>query len=352
MKHFFKLFLYALTLGLFVTSCSDDDDFTPSEPLGDYENGYFILHEGGGIITPVTYVDEDGTVVSEVFETVNPEADPIGGFKQDLFFDTTRAYIVSGAASTVTVVNRYTFEFIATVDTDLQNPRYGAVYDGKAYVTNSGDFTTSADDFVTIIDLSDYSTTTTVIGTVAERIETINGKLYITNGSFGSGNSVTILDPANSNALTTIDLGTGNSPNSFEAAGGFLYVLTNDAASNGKVFKIDLADDTIDSSLDLPTTLTAPKHLDIDGNQTYFTSETSVYRYAMGSTTVSDTPIMTYTSTSQFGAMYGFAARNSVLYIADAGDFASAGSAFEYDVSGNLLKTITTDVAPNSFHFN
>ncbi|MBV7267645.1 DUF5074 domain-containing protein [Winogradskyella luteola] len=352
MKHLFKFSIYSFALALLVTSCSDDDDFTPSEPLGDYENGYFILHEGGGLITPVTYVDEDGTVEQNVFENVNPTADPIGAFKQDLFFDDTRAFIVSGGGQTVTVLNRYTFEFIATVTTDLINPRYGAVYNNKAYVTNSGDFGTSTDDFVTIIDLTDYSTTTIVIGKIAERIEAANGKLYIANGSFGSGNSVTVLDPSNLGSMTTIDLGMGNSPNSLEADDGFLYVLSGNSTSNGKVFKINLSDDAIDSSIDLPATLTSPRHLDIDGNTIYFTNSTSVYSFATGSTAVSDVPVMTYVSTSQFGSMYGFSARNNVLYIADAGDFASAGTAYEYDTSGNLLNTITTDVAPNSFHFN
>jgi hypothetical protein len=352
MKQFFKYFLYAFALGLFVTSCSNDDDFTPPAPLGDYDNGYFILHEGGGLITPVTFVSEDGTVTPNVFETVNQDAEPIGAFKQDLFFDETRAFIVSGGGQTVTVVNRYTFEFIATIDTDLQNPRYGAIFNGKAYVTNSGDFSTTADDFVTIIDLNDYSTTTTVIGNVVDRIEAINGKLYITNGSYGSGNTVTILNPSDLSS-TTIDLGVGNSPNSFEQANdGFLYVLTNNSSSNAKMIKINVSNESIESTLDLPAALGSAKHLDIDENMAYFTNETSVYSFTLGSTSVSETPILTYDSTSAFGSMYGFAVNNNTIYIADAGDFASAGTAYEYNMSGDLLTTITTDVAPNSFHFN
>ncbi|NQX85398.1 MAG: hypothetical protein HRT67_05770 [Flavobacteriaceae bacterium] len=352
MKQFFKYFFYAFALGLFVTSCSNDDDFTSSVPLGDYDNGYFILHEGAGVITPVTFVAEDGTVTSNVFETVNPDAEPIGGYKQDLFFDDTRAFIVSGAGQTVTVVNRYTFEFIATIATDLQNPRYGAIHNGKAYVTNSGDFATTDDDFVTIIDLNDYSTTTTVIGNVVDRIEAINGKLYITNGSYGSGNTLTILNPSDI-STTTIDLGTGNSPNSFEQANdGFLYVLTNNSSSNAKIIKINVSNESIESTLDFPAALGSAKHLDIDENMAYFTNETSVYSFTLGSTTVSETPILSYNSSSQYGSMYGFAVNNDTIYICDAGDFASAGIAYEYNMSGDVLKTTTTDVAPNSFHFN
>ncbi len=354
MKHLFKLFCLALTLGLFFTSCSNDDDnFTPQEPLGDYQNGYFILHEGGGLVTPVTYVAADGTVFADVFESVNLEADPIGAYKQDIFFDSSRAFIVSGGGQTVTVVNRYTFEYITTIDANLLNPRYGVVYNNKAYVTNSGDFGTNTDDFVTVINLDDYSTSTVIIGNDVDRIEAINGKLYITNASYGSGETISVLNPSNLSDITTIDLGAGNSPNSFELANdGFLYVMTNNFTSNAKVFKINVADDIIESTLDLPTALSAAKHLDVNGNTIYFTNETSVYSYLIGSTTVSETPILTYESTSLYGSMYGFAVNNNTIYVSDAGDFISAGTAFEYDLSGNLLKTITTDVAPNSFHFN
>ncbi|WP_422103748.1 YncE family protein [Winogradskyella sp.] len=352
MKYIFRLFVFSISMGLILSSCSNDDDGTPQVPLGDYENGYFILHEGAGPITPVTYVGYDGTSEQAPFDNVNPGASPFGGFNQDLFFSGELAFIISGQFATVTVVNRYTLEFVASIDTDLENPRYGTVLDGKAYVTNSGDFSTTADDFVTIIDLSDYSTTTTVVGDIAERIEAINGKLYITNGSFGSGNSLTVIDPDNLNAPSTIDFGDGNSPNSLEAAGGSLYVLTSSFTTTGKVFTINLSNDSISNTLDLPATLDAPRQLDIEGNTIYFTNGTSVYGFTTGSSSVSDTPILTYQSSSQFGAMYGFSVKDNTIYIADAGDFVSNGTAFEYDLDGNLLNTITTDVAPNSFHFN
>jgi hypothetical protein len=352
MKHFSRLLFYTVLFGVLVTSCSDDDDDFTAPPVGDYDNGYFILHEGGGPITPVTFVGEDGTIESSPFESVNPDADPFGGFNQDLFFSNDLAFIISGQASTVTVVNRFTLELVTTVETDFQNPRYGVVLGDRAYVTNSGDFGTTEDDFLTVINLNDYSTSTVVIGRVAERIETLNDKLYITNGSFGSGNSLTVLNPSNLNSPTFVEFGDGNSPNSIQVDGGSIFVLTSSFTDNGIVFEINPSTDAIASSINIPATLASPRNLAIDGGTTYFTNETSVYAYDNSDTTISDQAIMTYQSTSAFGAMYGFAVRNDVIYIADAGDFASNGTAFEYDTSGNLIKTIVTDVAPNSFHFN
>ncbi|MFV0541735.1 MAG: DUF5074 domain-containing protein [Aestuariibaculum sp.] len=349
MKHSIKFFAVLTALAFVTFSCKDDDDdIIDALPLGAYENGYFILNEGNSTFTsPVTYVSETGNVSQNIFSTENPNADPIGTYLQDMFFDDTRAFIISGSANTVTVVNRYTFEYITTVSTDFQAPRYGTVVGGKAFVTNSADWSTGTDDFVTVIDLSDYSTSKIAIENNAERILSEDGMVYIANGYYGSGNSITVLNPA-TNAVETIDLGNGNSPNFIEDENGSLYVLT----SNGKVIEINLSNNEIVSTIDLPASIESPKNLDIEDNIAYFTSGSSVYGFALTATTIPETPILTYESTSLYGIMYGFAVEDDKIYISDAGDFASEGTVYEYTLNGTLLKNITTGIAPNSFHFN
>ena len=51
-----------------------------------------------------------------------------------------------------------------------------------------------------------------------------------------------------------------------------------------------------------------------------------------------ETPIFKYTSTSQYGVMYGFAVENDKIYIADGGDFASNGKAYVYSLTGSRLR--------------
>ncbi|MFD2541791.1 YncE family protein [Lacinutrix gracilariae] len=354
MKKQFKFLAFTLFFGLLITSCSNDDDSSNGDTnLGDYDNGYFVLNEGNGnpATASITFVGDDGIIVEDVFRLVNPAAEEIGSYLQDIFFDDTRAFIISGSANQVTVVNRYTFEYIATINTNFSAPRYGTVENGKAYVTNSADWSTGTDDFLTIIDLNDYSTTTMIVGDYSEKITSDDDYVYISNGYYGSGNAVTVLN-TNTQELTSIDLGVGNSPNSIIEEDDDLYLLSYDYASNGKIFKINTITNTIENTIDLPASLVGAKNLVIEDDTFYFTVDASVYSASMSSTTISDTALLTYNSTSTYGVMYGFNVEDEKIYISDGGDFNSNSNVYEYALNGTLLNTITVGVGPNSFHFN
>lgn len=356
MKLLNKFLLLALSIALFTTSCSSDDDATFTEagstslPIGNYENGYFVLNEGTNTVTSgVDFISDSGVKTNDVFRIENPDQPEIGTFLQNIFFDSTRAFLISGSTNSVTVVNRFTFRYIETISTDLNNPRYGVTLNGKAYVTNLAGFASGTDDFVTVIDLSNYTTTSITIGDYVNRITLAGDKIAIANGAFGSGNAVTILDPSNNNALTPIDLGAGNSPNSIVYAGNSVYALTG----SKKFVTINPNTQAITSIIDLPTTLGSTKNLQIVNGKVYFTSSNSVYTFNVGDATISSTPVFSYNTTSAFGSMYGFSVRNNKIYIGDAGDFASSGTTYEYNTVGDLIRTYTTSgIGPNGFYFN
>lgn len=344
MTNSIKSIFYLFAVVIIFTSCNTNDG--ENETLGDFENGYFILNEGGSALpSPITYVAADGTVRNTPFEDVNNTK--IGSFLQDLFFNEKFAFVTSGSANSLTIFNRFTLEFEATITENLENPRYGVVYKNKAYVTNSGSFNTTEDDFLTVIDLNDFSTTKIVIGKVANRITQANGLIYITNGDFNGQTSIAILNPDNLNNITFLDFGEENVTDTFEVKDNILYVL-----AGNKIFRVNINQNIIDGCVNIPESISTPKNLDIEGNIAYFTSGTSVYSFNLDGQTVSETPILTYESNSSFGFTYGFAVNDNKIYISDAGDFASSGKAFEYNLSGELLNTVTTDIAPNSFHFN
>ena len=351
MKQFKKIMFLALASAFFLTSCSNDDDSfvdIPSIPLGDYENGYFVLNEGGGsaATNSIIFISNDGTRTNDVFRIENPDAEELGTFIQNIFFDDTRAFIVAGSGS-VTVVNRYSFEYITTISTDLEAPRYGVVVNGKAYVTNNGDFGSVSDDFLTVIDLSNYSTSQVLIGNYLDRISAVGDKVITINNQYGTEHSVSIVD-TNTLTVTDVDLGDGNTSNSIAVVNDDVYVLTG----SGKFIEIDVVNNTVANTLDIPASITNTKNLDIDNDTVYFTSDASVYSFNIGEITVSETPIITYQSDSAHGVMYGFAVNNDIIYIGDGADFSSNGTFYEYSTSGELLSENVAGVAPNGFYFN
>lgn len=348
MKKLNRIFLMLTAGALFLVSCSSDD--SSDTPLGEYDNGTIVLNEGNSTVSTssITFISNSGAVEHDVFSNVNPGAAGLGTYLQSIFFDDTRAFIISGSANKITVVDRYTFEFIATISTDLYNARYGQVINGKAYVTNAAGWMSGSDDYLTIINLSDYSTSTVVLGTWSERIMEENNKLYITNGyAYGDTTTISVFNPTSNTIETTIQL--GFNPNAFEEENGILYVLGSE-----KLAKINLATNTVVGTPITVATESFPgaKNLNIEDNKIYYTIDTAVYAMNLNATAAPSSPLFTYESDSEYGRMYGFAVNDNKIYVADGGDFASDSEIYVYSTTGTLLNTITVGVGPNGFYFN
>lgn len=346
---FKKIALLAVSISFFMVSCSSDDE-NAATSQGVFDNGIFITNEGNSALSTasISFISENGTVEQDIFRAVNPNAEELGTYLQDMFFDDTRAFIISGSANKITVVDRYTFQYIATIATNISNPRYGVVENGKAFIVNQADWSTGADDYLTVVNLSNYTTSTIALGVSSDHITKANGKVYVSNGYYGSGNSVSVINPATNTIETVIDLGAGNSPSSLQEKNGVIYVL-----AGNEIFKINTADNQVTGSIAIPTAIDFPSNLRIADSKIYFTgNSTSVYATELNASTVSSTAILSYTSTSAYGPMYGFAVNNDKIYISDGGDFASDSNAYVYSTSGSLLNTYTVGVGPNGFYFN
>lgn len=343
-----RLFLALVAGSVLFVSCSDDDNQS-NKPQGTYDNGTFILNEGNSdpSTASVSFIKEDGTLVADIFRLENPGAAETGSYLQSMFMDDSRIFIISGQANKVTIVDRYSFKSIATVATNLDNPRYGTVANGKAYIVNNAGFASGDDDFLTIIDLNNYTTSKFVIGDFADKITEENGKVYIANGSYGNGSAVSVYNPSNNTIEKVIELGE-DSPDSFDEEDGTLYVL---GISN--IFKINISNNQITSTIALPENLEGSSHLTVEGGKIYFTNDTSVYALDKNATAATQaTKILTYTSDSMYGAMYGFNVHDGKIYVSDAGDFASDSKAYVYSLTGSLLSTYNAGVGANGFYFN
>ena len=346
---FKKIALLAVSISFFMVSCSSDDANGPVSQ-GVFDNGIFVINEGNSALSTasISFISENGTIEQDIFRAINPDAEELGTYLQHMFFDDTRAFIISGNANKITVVDRYTFKYIATISTNINNPRYGVVENGKAFIVNQADWSTGADDYVTVVNLSNYTTSTIALEVSSDHIIKANGKVYVSNGYFGNGNSVSVINPITNVIEDVIDLGAGNSPSTLQEKNGVLYVL-----AGAEIFKINIVDNLISGSIAIPTTIGSPKNLTIADSKIYFTgNSTSVYATELNASTASSTAILSYTSTSTYGPMYGFAVNNGKIYISDGGDFASDSNAYVYSTSGSLLNTYTVGVGPNGFYFN
>lgn len=345
-----NLFFVALLSVFFLTSCSDDDTFdaiSEDDPTLLHDNGFFVVNEGNSAGGSVTYISDDlETVEQRVFAAANPQDDlGLGMFLQSIFFHGDKAYIVSNSSNLITVVNRYTFELEGKIDEGLSLPRYGTVEDGKAYVTNMGSFE-GGESYVAVINLETLEVENTIpVEGSAEYILEENGQLYVQNAAFGSGNTISIIDPTSNTVTETITVAEGL--NSFEIEDNILYTL-----SASEIQKVNLNTQEKTTLLTFPTNYGNVANLEIEDDHLYYTVENKVFSAAINATQPADTPLVEYTTTSSFGVMYGFVVEDEKIYIADGGDFASDSEVIVYTLNGSLIKKIPVGIAPNGFYFN
>jgi len=342
-----KAFMLGLVGSFLFNSCTTDDDDMPEVlPEGSYSDGVLILNEGSQSAGTVSFLDAANTSIeNNIFEAVNPEMD-LGMFVQSIFFDDENAYIISNGSNLITVVDRYTFEFVGVIDSGLNVPLFGTVSNGKAYVSNVADFSTSEDDFLAVIDLLNLEVEETVVaGTYLSEVKEENGLIYVEGAAYGTGNSIEVFDP-NSQSFTR-SIPTNSALNSFEIAGNTLFAL-----SSTKLERIDLSTDAVVSEIEFPEDFAGVKNLDIENGLIYFTSGTSVYQLNQDFEEEPTEALFSYESTSQFGQMYGFEVEDDFIYLSDATDFASNGTVRVYTISGDLVKEFTAGVGPNGFYFN
>lgn len=348
-----KMFLVALTSMSVFVSCSDNDDVAPDDSKV-YTNGAFILNEGGSGQGSVSFISNDlGSFTQDVYGDVNP-GDLFGKYVQSIFFNGDYAYIIAGGSNKITVVNRVTFKLVAKIETGLVAPRYGVVKDGKAYVTNANTYsyanptTGNTDDYVAVINLSTNTVESTIpLNATANRIVLENGKLYITEPY--NNTNVLVVNPTTNTVETPITV--GSDADTMEVNNGILYVLRSPYGGPSEIVKVKLSDSTL-SNVVFPAALNDAKNLDIYKNKIYYTVDTSVYAMDITASAASTTPILTYSSTSAYGKMYGFSVNNDNIYIADGGDFTANSNAYIYSLTGTLKKTLTVGVGPNGFYFN
>lgn len=333
----------------FLTACSEDDAINSvpeDDPALSYDSGFFVTNEGafGGNGGTVSFVSNDlGTVEQEIFAVANPTNNlGLGSVVQSMFFYQENAYIISNVSNVITIVNRYSFEYVGEIIGELNAPRYGAVVDGKAYITNQASWQTSDDDFITVINLQTLEVENTIMAHASvEYILEEDGKLYVQNASFGTGNQVSVIDPMSGTISQSILVGDGL--NSIEIDDNILYALTST-----KIQTINLSTYEVSTLVEFPE-IGSYSNLEIENDNLYYTSGNSVYSMAQNATEPATSPLF---SVDEIGVLYGFSVDDNRVYMADGGDFTSGSSIYIYDIAGSLVQKIPVGVAPNGFYFN
>lgn len=358
-NRYYKIGSMILMLAFIMSSCTSDDRDVPMPeptPMGSYNEGVFILNEGGFGYSnaSISFLDSNGEVYNSIYTGANGFG--LGDVAQSMGLYGDNAYIVVNNSSTIEVVNRYTFEHVATVTAQIVNPRYIEFNGDKGYISNWGDPNNVNDDYVAVLNLETNLVESKIpVAEGPEKMLSNNGKLYVAQkGGYAFGNAISVVDLASQSLITSIAI--SDVPDGMVINNNTLYVMCSGKGAYtqdetlAKLHSINLSNTTVTSSLSFPQGK-HPRFLEFENNNLYYAMDNAVYSIATSDSQLPQVPKFT-PSSDGVEVLYGFAVHEGLIYIADAKDYTSNGEAFIYNRDGALQQRFSVQIIPNSFYFN
>jgi len=341
-----KKIILSLAILAFAASCSNVDDSieTIETPQTEkpYANGFLILNEGamGSSNADVSFIKNDLSIsYNNIFKINNSNTD-LGDVAQFMGFDGDLAYIVMNNSNSIQIVDRYTFKKVNQITQELNQPRAIAFSNGKIYVTNANSKT------VTVYNKSNYSFVKTIIlDQQPEGIVAATNYVYVQSSPFASENIVEIIESTSD--VNTKDLSFSNALNGITTDGTSVYVL-NSGINSTEISKINNQEitKTIENN-----TLVSSRYLTLDNDNLYFTNGTGIHTLSKNLTTINTTPLFNVNDNS-WSTLYGFNVIDGKVFSSDANGFVDESIVTIYDLTGNVLKTFSTQIGTNGFYKN
>ncbi len=222
-----KYSLYALALAtLTFAACSDDDDDDNNSSKVVPSTSAVVLNTGnwnGNDASIMRYDLTNHAVTADLYYQANSEN--LGDLGQDIIKYGSKYYVTVSTSSKVVVLDK-NFSVVKSIKFENENsepttPRYMASANGKVYVT-------AYDGKVTRIDTTSLAITGQVaVGDHPEAISYANGKLYVNNSGYGSGNTVSVVDEASFTKTKDIEVALNPYTQSRVADNGNVYIVSN-----------------------------------------------------------------------------------------------------------------------------
>ena len=318
-----------------------------------YENGIFIVNEGNfnWANASVTFIENQAnTVVQNIFSKSNNRS--LGDVAESMSICAGKGYIVMNNSNRIEVVSLKDFKSAGTI-TGLNSPRYLQIIDStKAYATN-------LQNCISILDLK----TNTVSGTIqtsgwTENLIRYDKYVLVTSvGRFSETSAkrnpqLLVIDTEKDMIVDSIK--SGKDPVGLVidkkqkvwilCSGGY------DHSEPPSLMRVNPELRVVEKVFVFSDNTSVPGRLCMNpsGDTMYFLKG-GVYQMPVTATTLPSQPLIQ----SEGRLLYGLDIhpRTGRIYVTDAKDYVQNGSAYQYTVSGTLVREYTAGRIPGSFCF-
>lgn len=349
-----------LVLTLLSASCSKEpvreqiiDPVDTTTAPASYENGIFIVNEGNynwGNAT-VTFVDnKTNTVIQDIFRKSNDRS--LGDVAESMKIARNLGYVVINNSNRIEVVSLKDFKAVKSI-TGLNSPRHLEIVDSnKAYATN-------LQKNISIIDLQTNSITGTITtSSWTESLIRYNQYMLVTSiGSFNEPSSqrkaqVYVIDTKIDAIVDSIE--TGKEPIGIVIdKKEKVWVLCSGGYDNFEaptLLRINPELRLVEKVFTFPNPKEVPSRLCINASgDTMYYIKGGVYQIPVTAAALPEKPLIA----SEGRLFYGLAIHPNTgnIYVSDAKDYVQNGTAYQYNVSGKLVRQYVTGRIPGSFCF-
>jgi len=355
MNKFYKLALSAIVVGLSFTSCKKEDT-----SKGAYENGIFIINEGGfnNGNASVSFIAEDGIVQQGIFKATNGR--DLGDTFQSMFIKDNKGFLVLNNSDKVEIVDVNTFKEEGVIS-DLNSPRYMTSAAGKLYLSQWNGWGEKGS--VQVIDPSTYKVESTIeVGVAPEGVLKVGNRVWVANST---DNTISILNTDLDKVAFTLNLQNAESPKQMVLdEDGDVWVLCSGSAVYDYNPPYSLISETSSYLVEFnPSTKEVKSRIELSENQHYsslsINDSGNVLYYGAGYGTngifkirISDTYAPSVPLIK--GSFYGFNVdKSGFIYGCIAPSFKEAGTVKKYyATTGEVVTSYVAGIGPNGVVFN
>ncbi|HEV8515348.1 MAG TPA: DUF5074 domain-containing protein [Cyclobacteriaceae bacterium] len=356
MKINFKLSLLVVVAITFsIVSCNKSND-----PVkGKYQTGVLVANQGkfGSSNGDVTYYNPStGAIEDAIYKNANGGVLFAGDVLQSITIDGDVGYLVLNGSNKIEVVDNNTFASSKTfTDAKLDKPQYLQVINGKAYISVWGpydQFYSLIKSYILVMDTKTLTLVDTITTDLGVENLLYNGKyLFASNNNFGESSTVSVIDPGIDKRIKQVTLSAGPAGMVLDV-NGKLWVITTGTyhGNDGALFRINPSTFAIEMMFDLSVNPGSSIDISPDKKNIYYSVNNSVYKIGIDATTA---PASSFFDATDVVKLSTLAVNHSTgdIYIGDALNYATAGTAYVYGSDGKKKTSFPTGITPTQFIF-